>query len=84
MHSLLLPILMNCMEGNSMSIFSRINEENRFVRFIILIVSLVINAVAYNLFLLPLNLVVGGSSGIAVITDYLYDINFPHFVNKGC
>lgn len=75
MHSLLLPILMNCMEGNSMSIFSRINEENRFVRFIILIVSLVINAVAYNLFLLPLNLVVGGSSGIAVITDYLYDIN---------
>ena len=53
----------------------KINEQNSIVRMIILIVSLTLSAVVYNLFLLPLSLVTGGTSGIATITNYLYDIN---------
>lgn len=39
------------------------------------IISLFVGAISYNLFLLPLSLVTGGTSGIATITYYLYDIN---------
>jgi uncharacterized membrane-anchored protein YitT (DUF2179 family) len=53
----------------------KINEQNSIVRMIILIVSLTLSAIVYNLFLLPLSLVTGGTSGIATITNYLYDIN---------
>ena len=40
-----------------------------------LIISLFISAIVYNLFLLPVNLVTGGSGGIATITKYVYDID---------
>ena len=33
------------------------------------------NAIIYNIFLLPMNLVTGGANGIATITKYLYHIN---------
>lgn len=40
-----------------------------------LIISLFFSAIVYNLFLLPVNLVTGGSSGIATITNYVYGID---------
>ncbi len=55
--------------------WKKINKGNSIVRVIILIVSLLISAFVYNIFLLPLNLVVGGTGGIATVTNYLYDIN---------
>ena len=48
---------------------------NKSYRIIILSISLVLNAILYNLFLLPLNLVVGGTNGVATITHYLYNFD---------
>lgn len=46
--------------------------KNKCVRICILCISLILNAILYNLFLLPLNLVAGGTSGVATITHYVY------------
>lgn len=42
---------------------------------VLILLSLIISAIVYNLFILPINLVTGGSNGIATITYYLYKIN---------
>ena len=44
-------------------------------RLILIFISLLLNALLYNLLLLPLNLVTGGVNGVATITKYVYDIN---------
>lgn len=44
------------------------------IRMTLLMASIIIGAVLYNLLLLPLNLVTGGTSGVATITKYTYDI----------
>jgi len=41
----------------------------------ILVFAIFLSAVLYNLFILPLNLVVNGTTGIANITHYLYNID---------
>lgn len=38
-------------------------------------ISLALSAILYNVFLLPLNLVTGGTQGIATITKHVYDID---------
>lgn len=38
-------------------------------------ISLTLSATLYNIFLLPLNLVTGGTQGIATITNYIYEID---------
>lgn len=53
----------------------KIFQKKRFKKYAMLIVSLLINAIVYNLFLLPVNLVTGGAGGIATITKYVYDID---------
>ena len=49
--------------------------KKNIIRFSILLISLTISSLVYNIFLLPLNLVTGGTSGIATITHYLYGFN---------
>ena len=53
----------------------KLKEKKQISRIIIMFISLLLNAVLYNLFLLPLNLVTGGTPGISTITHYLYGIN---------
>ncbi len=50
-------------------------KKNRLVRIILILVAILLSAIVYNLFLLPLSLVTGGTGGIATITHYLYDID---------
>ena len=50
-------------------------KNSQILRYIILLIALTISAFVYNLFLLPLNLVTGGTNGIAIITHYLYEID---------
>ena len=57
------------------NIIEQIANKNKISRAILMFVSLLLSAILYNLFLLPLNLVTGGTPGIATITYYLYDIN---------
>ena len=56
-------------------IYETIKGKNKISRMILMIISLLLNAILYNLFLLPLNLVTGGTPGIATITRYVYGIN---------
>ena len=49
--------------------------KNRISRIVLLFVSMIISALLYNTLLLPLELVTGGTSGIATITYYLYYID---------
>ena len=57
------------------AIYETIKGKNKISRMILMIISLLLNAILYNLFLLPLNLVTGGTPGIATITHYVYGIN---------
>ena len=56
-------------------IMDTIKGNNKISRVLLMFISMILNAVLYNLFLLPLNLVTGGTPGIATITHYVYDIN---------
>ena len=48
---------------------------NLIKRVLLMISSLLLNAVLYNSLLLPLSLVTGGTNGVATITHYLYNID---------
>ena len=56
-------------------ILKLITKKNKTIRIAVLVISLALSAVTYNLFLLPLKVVSGGSGGIATIVNYIYDIN---------
>lgn len=57
------------------NIIHKIKHKKIVSRTIIMAFSLLLSAVIYNVFLLPMNLVTGGSNGIATITNYLYNID---------
>lgn len=57
------------------STIKRVMKKNKIYRLILLFISIVLSAIIYNIFLLPLSLVTGGSSGIATITYYLFEID---------
>ncbi len=52
-----------------------IKKKKNLYRVILMTLSLLLSAILYNLFLLPMNLVTGGANGIATITKYVYNIN---------
>ena len=56
-------------------ILASIKKQKRIQKFGLALISLAMSAVIYNLFLLPLNIVSGGVSGVATITNHLYDID---------
>ena len=56
-----------------------VNANNKLYRMFLLFISLLIGAVIYNMFLLPLNIVTGGTGGIAQITLFVFDID-PAFM----
>lgn len=52
-----------------------VKDKKQLTRIFLMIISLLLNAILYNMFLLPLNIVTGGTPGIATITHYVYGIN---------
>ena len=56
-------------------IVEKLKYKNVGKRIAMLIFSLFFSAIVYNLFLLPVNLVTGGSGGIATITNYVYGVD---------
>jgi len=76
MLSLLSQIPMKCLVVNKMeNILNKIKKKRKIYRITLMGISLLLCATLYNLFLLPLNLVTGGTNGIATITNYVYDID---------
>lgn len=54
---------------------NNIFTKRQLKRMTLMLISLILSAILYNVFLLPLKLVTGGTNGIATITHYIYDIN---------
>ena len=61
------------------NILTKITKKKKLKRIFLMSISLLLSAVLYNMFLFPLNLVTGGTNGIATITNYVYGIN-PAFM----
>lgn len=57
------------------NILDVIRKKKQLYRIILMGASLFLSAILYNVFLLPLSLVTGGTQGVATITHYLYDTN---------
>ena len=57
------------------NILDVIRKKKQLYRIILMGASLFLSAILYNVFLLPLSLVTGGTQGVATITHYLYNIN---------
>lgn len=57
------------------NILDVIRKKKQLYRIILMGASLFLSAILYNVFLLPLSLVTGGTQGVTTITHYLYDIN---------
>ena len=55
-------------------ILASIKKQKRLQKLGLALISLTMSALIYNLFLLPLNIVSGGVSGVATITNHLYHI----------
>lgn len=56
-------------------IIKALDKKNKIYRIILISASTVLWAILYNLFLLPMKLVTGGTNGVATITNYLYGID---------
>lgn len=61
-------------------ITKKVKEKNYYLRTFILIVGIFLLALNYNLFLLPNNLVIGGTSGIAIILKQLFGLSPNAFI----
>ena len=59
---------------------SNLKKQKRFSRFFLLLTSLLLNAVIYNIFLLPMNLVTGGANGVATF----FHITLPMLISSAC
>lgn len=57
------------------NILEVIRKKKQLYRVLLMGASLFVTAILYNVFLLPLSLVTGGTNGVATITHYLYGIN---------
>lgn len=57
------------------NILEVIRKKKKLYRILLMGTSLLVTAILYNAFLLPLSLVTGGTNGVATITHYLYGIN---------
>lgn len=65
---------------DTQNIVKEINAKYRLRRYLELVIGCFLIAVAFNLFLLPNNIVSGGVSGLAVIANDLLNINPSYFI----
>ena len=65
---------------NDLKILEKINSKSSFKRHIQFIIGCLLIAISYNLFLVPNNIVAGGVAGLAIIINYLTDINNSIFI----
>ena len=60
---------------NTINILEEIKKKKLVKRYVILIISLFISALYFNLLQLPTQIVTGGSTGISIILKYFFDFN---------
>ena len=57
------------------NIIDTISKKNYIKRYLFLTLGILISAINYNLFVLPLGIVCGGTSGVATILNYLSNLD---------
>jgi uncharacterized membrane-anchored protein YitT (DUF2179 family) len=62
------------------NIIDTVYKKNMFLRIVITLIGTIILAMNYNIFFLPNNLVVGGISGISIVTKQLFNWNPTIFI----
>ena len=62
------------------ALVDEVRSKNFWPRLLIMVIGVFILAVTYNLFFLKYNLVTGGTSGLAIIINHLFDINPALFI----
>ena len=61
-------------------IFNKLKKEKFFYNYSVLIVSLFVSAINYNLFLRPLKIVAGGTNGLSIIFENIFSIDPSIFI----
>lgn len=61
-------------------LIDEVNSKHFWPRLIIMVLGVLLLAVTYNVLLLPYDLVTGGTSGIAIIINHLFDISPALFI----
>lgn len=61
-------------------LIDEVNSKHFWSRLIIMVLGVLLLAVTYNVLLLPYDLVTGGTSGIAIIINHLFDISPALFI----
>lgn len=59
------------------NVINQVKKNKKIYRTLSMLMALLLNATVFNVFLLPIKLVIGGSNGIATISKYLYHIDPP-------
>ena len=49
-------------------------------KYLEIILGMILVAIAFNLFITPLKIVIGGTNGLSIIVNYLFGINTSMFV----
>lgn len=62
------------------ALVDEVRSKNFWPRLLIMVIGVFILAVTYNLFFLKYNLVTGGTSGLAIIINHLFDIDPALFI----
>lgn len=60
--------------------FKKLVEDNFFYNYSILVITMFVAAINYNLFLRPLKIVAGGTNGLSIITEKLFSIEPSFFI----
>ena len=61
-------------------IFNKLKKEKFFYNYSVLIVTLFVSAINYNLFLRPLKIVAGGTNGLSIIFENIFSIDPSIFI----
>ena len=61
-------------------IFNKLKKEKFFYNYSVLIVTLFVSAINYNLFLRPLKIVAGGTNGLSIIFENIFSIEPSIFI----
>lgn len=67
--------------NNKIKLFvKKFKEENYFYKYSILVITMFVSAINYNLFLRPLKIVAGGTNGLSIIIEKIFSIEPSFFI----
>lgn len=68
------------MSNKLKKLWKKLKKENYFYKYSVLVVTMFVSAINYNLFLRPLKIVAGGTNGLSIIVEKLFSIEPSSFI----